>query len=68
MLTFIVCGIIGAVLVSTITLYLVKKQSKIKEKLLVSRDEEVGKSFQVGIIFIKTDRALFAKLRHQHVI
>ncbi|KAK7584005.1 hypothetical protein V9T40_004968 [Parthenolecanium corni] len=46
MLTFVVCGVIGAVLVSSATLYFLKKQSRLKDKLFVPHDKDIGRDYQ----------------------
>lgn len=49
MLTFVVCGVIGAVLVSSATLYFLKKQSHLKDKLFVPHDKDIGRDYQVSL-------------------
>lgn len=51
-LTFIVCGAIVAVLISAAALFYVKKQSQTKDKILISRDKEFGKDYEVVVYFI----------------
>lgn len=53
MLTFIVCGVIGAVLVSAVALYCTKRQSRLKDKLhkIIPSDKEFSKDYQVSMIF-----------------
>ncbi|XP_065215213.1 receptor-type tyrosine-protein phosphatase N2-like isoform X1 [Planococcus citri] len=49
MLMFIICGIIGAVLVSAVALYCTRKQSRLKDKLHKigpSLDQKIGKDYQ----------------------
>lgn len=50
MLTFIVCGVLGAVLVSAVALYFAKKQAKLREKLhkFVPGEKDPSKDYQVS--------------------
>lgn len=49
-LTFVICGAIGAVLVSALALFYIKKQSRTKDKLLnVPHEKELSKDYQVNI-------------------
>lgn len=45
--TFITCGIIAAVFVSSVALYFLRKQSKLKDKLPVPHEKKVSKNYQV---------------------
>ena len=49
-ITFIMCGIIAAVLISTIALFFAKRQTKVKEKLNgIPREKDLNKNHhQVG--------------------